>query len=71
VARFHIRFDFHDLPPFLISDTNAYFLWPALTFVLIFMMVSPFMNRDSRYLAVLLPCEKLSTESGEAGVAED
>jgi hypothetical protein len=34
---FHIRFDLHDLSPFLISDTSAYFLWPALTWVLIFM----------------------------------
>jgi hypothetical protein len=36
---FHIRFDLHDLAPFLISDTNAYFLWPAFTFVLIFMIL--------------------------------
>jgi hypothetical protein len=42
-SRFHIRFDFHDLSPFLISEANPQALrstavGPALTWVLIFMV---------------------------------
>jgi hypothetical protein len=58
-SRFHICFDFHDLSPFLISETNARAL-------------RPFINNDTRYLAVFFPFEGSSTwESHAAGVVED